>query len=890
MDSVQRGSSSASPSSCSLNPSSLSDAEYFGSLGEDELSTLHGSSHSEYTSCFTCFTKFHITFLSRHPLLAVPVCNPCKQFYSSQTWKLYPEISSFERCRSCAKDSFKLILCKSTINPLGTVLSVTNPKSSLHKLNISPYSTIGGKKHDHKLYLDPITKSFTSSKEVQIQYKESLFWEYELWKKLSSEKSIENDNNKRDDDEISICSSTTPITSMTPYVKILYNDNENTKETQPVASKDGQVKIQYDTNENTNETQTGSSEDCQISIQIQNNPNKNTNETQPAETSKESQNSLNKNISDYTSNENSLIIHEIFKKELKISLKPVQESILKEIKEKGHFKISKLQKKKFDAEYAAISRLCNFKNISSHEKKEKEAPNIEEIELDDSDESDTGFNISDSHKISSNRTIFSSSDDDGDDDVMSLCSEIRKKRKHESLPQFYDHESGAKKDNNQNSYSSTDDDDDNEEKRQKKKRRIIELLSDDSDENNIVQDKSMPSGSSSSTSVSSDSYASDADSLTPCSSKKKGKRIKSAKKSSDTDEGTPNKGRKKLHKIIKDHKLSEMSKEAAEIERERRKRMEEKLKMYQKEFVDSVKSSEIIEDLILDFDPETKEKRVELDKELVKQLKPHQADGIKFMWNSVFESKDDVLACKYPGGAILAHCMGLGKTLQTIALIHTVLTNFPEHITKVLVICPVNTVKNWKDEFDKWCKDSLELDVYELSGDKGNDDRTDRLNYWLKGGGVLIIGYDMFRNLTTSASRKLNKRQKGIILRSLVDPGPDLVVCDEGHVLKNRNSALNKSINKIGTKRRIILTGTPLQNNLSEYFAMVNFVKPNLLGSYKEFKNRFVNPIQNGQHSDSTDDDVRVMKKRSFILSDLLKGCLQRLDYNVSCPISSTQI
>merc|ERR1719422_2341695 len=91
-------------------------------------------------------------------------------------------------------------------------------------------------------------------------------------------------------------------------------------------------------------------------------------------------------------------------------------------------------------------------------------------------------------------------------------------------------------------------------------------------------------------------------------------------------------------------------------------------------------------------------------------------------------------------------------------------------------------------------------------------------------------------------------------------------------------------MNKIKTHRRIILTGTPLQNNLSEYFAMVNFVKPNLLGTFKEFKNRFVNPIQNGQHSDSTDRDVRIMKKRSFILSDLLKGCMQRLDYNVLVP------
>ena len=70
---------------------------------------------------------------------------------------------------------------------------------------------------------------------------------------------------------------------------------------------------------------------------------------------------------------------------------------------------------------------------------------------------------------------------------------------------------------------------------------------------------------------------------------------------------------------------------------------------------------------------------------------------------------------------------------------------------------------------------------------------------------------------------------------------------------------------------RIILTGTPLQNNLKEYYEMVNFVKPSLLGTRKEFMNRFVNPIVNGQHSDSMDRDIRIMKKRSFILNDLLK-------------------
>lgn len=103
------------------------------------------------------------------------------------------------------------------------------------------------------------------------------------------------------------------------------------------------------------------------------------------------------------------------------------------------------------------------------------------------------------------------------------------------------------------------------------------------------------------------------------------------------------------------------------------------------------------------------------------------------------------------------------------------------------------------------------------------------------------------------------------IRKCLLSPGADLVVCDEGHMLKSEKTNLSKSVYQVETRRRVVLTGTPLQNNLVEYHCMVSFVKPNLLGTLAEFKNRFVNPINNGQHKDSTEADVRFVLVLCFL-------------------------
>uniref|UniRef100_A0A8C4Q5Z1 DNA helicase n=1 Tax=Eptatretus burgeri TaxID=7764 RepID=A0A8C4Q5Z1_EPTBU len=348
---------------------------------------------------------------------------------------------------------------------------------------------------------------------------------------------------------------------------------------------------------------------------------------------------------------------------------------------------------------------------------------------------------------------------------------------------------------------------------------------------------------------------------------------------SDDDQTSPSKGRKKIRKIIKDDKLRGVTQQALKEEEERRKRVADREK--EREKLREV--SEILflhwgQKLVLEEDAETKEALVQVHHSLVCKLKPHQVDGVQFMWDCCVETvKKSEKECG--SGCIVAHCMGLGKTLQVVAFLHTVLRTEQLKFRNALIVCPLNTVLNWINEFQIWLGDiEDEPEVWELTTVKRVVDRARMLRQWMDDGGIMIMGYEMYRNLTSGRSVK-SKKQREIIEQSLVDPGPDFVICDEGHILKNELSAISKAMNAIRTRRRIVLTGTPLQNNLLEYHCMVNFIKENLLGSSREFRNRFINPIQNGQCSDSTLSDVRVMKKRAHILYELLAGCVQRKDY-----------
>ncbi|CAF0786043.1 unnamed protein product [Adineta ricciae] len=301
-------------------------------------------------------------------------------------------------------------------------------------------------------------------------------------------------------------------------------------------------------------------------------------------------------------------------------------------------------------------------------------------------------------------------------------------------------------------------------------------------------------------------------------------------------------------------------------------------------------------------------------KHLCSDLKPHQIGGIRFMYDNIVESLKRFQATRGLG-CILAHSMGCGKTLQVITFIDILL----QYTTakSVLIVVPINTIQNWLSEFNRWCPiDDLNSEYRRLfqlyilnETSKKITQRAQIVQNWSQTGGALILGYEMFRllvtkkNTQTNSSTKNNNINKSTLIRSttpvIVDLEeeekncevmkdvrnalltPDLVICDEGHRIKNHQAGVAIALKSIRTPRRIVLTGYPLQNNLIEYWCMVDFVRPNYLGSKLEFCNMFERPILNGQCIDSTLEDRKLMRARAHVLHSLLEGFIQRRGHDV---------
>ncbi|KAJ3053902.1 DNA-dependent ATPase protein rad54 [Rhizophlyctis rosea] len=237
------------------------------------------------------------------------------------------------------------------------------------------------------------------------------------------------------------------------------------------------------------------------------------------------------------------------------------------------------------------------------------------------------------------------------------------------------------------------------------------------------------------------------------------------------------------------------------------------------------------------------EVHVVVDPILSKVLRPHQIDGVRFLYNCVTGR-----TAEGAHGCIMADEMGLGKTLQCITLLWTLLRQSPlpgkSTIDKAIIACPSSLVKNWANELIKWLGGD-KVRPYACDNKGTKEQTTKDLEQFVASKGravvhpVLIVSYETLR----SYAPILRKTEIGLLL------------CDEGHRLKNADSQTYQELNSLNAKRRVILSGTPIQNDLTEYFALLSFAIPDVLGSGAEFRKNFENPILRGRDADASEKD-----------------------------------
>ncbi|NXL94299.1 ERC6L protein, partial [Alectura lathami] len=228
------------------------------------------------------------------------------------------------------------------------------------------------------------------------------------------------------------------------------------------------------------------------------------------------------------------------------------------------------------------------------------------------------------------------------------------------------------------------------------------------------------------------------------------------------------------------------------------------------------------------------------------KLFQHQREGVAFLYRLHQEGR--------PGG-ILADDMGLGKTIQIIAFLSGMFDS--ELIRHVLLIMPTTLVSSWLAEFALWTPG---LRVKEFHG-TSKTERTRNLEKVQRRSGIVITSYQM-----------LIKNWQQLASCHGQDFVWDYIILDEAHKIKCPSNKTTKCVYAIPAKHRILLTGTPLQNNLQEMWSLFDFAcQGSLLGTAKTFRMEYENPITRAREKDATVGEKALGLKISENLMTIIK-------------------
>jgi superfamily II DNA or RNA helicase len=243
------------------------------------------------------------------------------------------------------------------------------------------------------------------------------------------------------------------------------------------------------------------------------------------------------------------------------------------------------------------------------------------------------------------------------------------------------------------------------------------------------------------------------------------------------------------------------------------------------------------------------------------QLRPYQEQGFHWLW----------FLHEIGSGGVLADDMGLGKTVQTLALLLAVKAEDAKNEGKrkpfkVLIVAPTSVVTNWLREMDKFAP-SLRHALWHGSERKERQDE-------LEDADVVVTSYALLRR-DEETLKEIDWRY---------------VILDEAQQIKNPISATARAAKRMRSDRRLALTGTPIENRLSEIWSIFDFVSPGLLGPLDRFEERYSRPIDAG-------DKVAAQRLRStihpFILrrtkAEVARDLPEKIETDQFCELTGEQ-
>ncbi|XP_010548073.1 PREDICTED: protein CHROMATIN REMODELING 35 isoform X2 [Tarenaya hassleriana] len=209
------------------------------------------------------------------------------------------------------------------------------------------------------------------------------------------------------------------------------------------------------------------------------------------------------------------------------------------------------------------------------------------------------------------------------------------------------------------------------------------------------------------------------------------------------------------------------------------------------------------------------------------QMKPHQIEGFNFLCSN--------LVAENPGGCIMAHAPGSGKTFMIISFMQSFLAKYPH--ARPLIVLPKGILSTWKREFQTWQVEDIPLlDFYSGKADSRAQQLV-ILKQWVGQKSILFLGYKQFASIvcddgmnkaSTAVSddgrNKLSSACQDILLKV-----PSILILDEGHTPRNDSTNVLQSLAKVQTPRKVVLSGTLYQNHVKEVFTILNLVRPKFL-------------------------------------------------------------